>query len=73
MKAIDWFYDKIKSHFTHDGDLFETFNFTYAIAKQKERDNLKTLRKKFFKECVENGKVSYAPHDLFEWFKKNID
>jgi hemerythrin len=36
--ALDWFYDKIKSHFEHDGDLFETLNFTYAIAKQKERD-----------------------------------
>jgi hypothetical protein len=41
-------------------------------AKQKEKYNLKNLRNKFFKECVENGKVSLAPHDLFEWFKKNV-
>ena len=37
--ALDWFYDKIKSHFEHDGDALETLNFTYAIAKQKERDS----------------------------------
>lgn len=38
------------------------------------------LRKKFFKECTFANeyapgmkKVSVAPHDLFEWFKKNIE
>jgi hypothetical protein len=36
--AIDWYWDKIKSHFEHDGDLFETASFTYAIAKQKEKE-----------------------------------
>jgi hypothetical protein len=36
--AVEWFYDKIKSHFEHDGDLLETLTFTMAIAKQKERD-----------------------------------
>ena len=44
--ALDWFYDKIKSHFEHDGDLLETLNFTLAIAKEKEReqpDKLQTL------------------------------
>jgi len=33
----------------------------------------KQLRENYFKECVENNKVSYAPHDLFEWFKNNIE
>jgi hypothetical protein len=36
QSAVDFFYDKIKSHFEHDGDLLETLNFTYAIAKEKE-------------------------------------
>lgn len=36
--AVDWFFDKIKSHFEHDGDLFETLLFTYSIAKQKEKE-----------------------------------
>jgi hypothetical protein len=36
--SLDWFYDKIKSHFESDDDLLETLNFTYAIAKQKERE-----------------------------------
>lgn len=36
--AVDWFYDKIKSHFKHDGDLMESIEFTLAIAKQKQRE-----------------------------------
>jgi len=38
--AVDWYFDKIKSHFEHDGDLFETACFTYAIAKQKEKEQI---------------------------------
>ena len=38
--AVEWFYDKIKSHFEHDGDLLETLNFTKAIAKQKEKQQI---------------------------------
>lgn len=38
--ALDWYWDKIKSHFEHDGDLFETATFTLAIAKQKEREQM---------------------------------
>ena len=36
--SVEWFYDKIKSHFEHDGDLLETLIFTMSIAKEKERD-----------------------------------
>jgi hypothetical protein len=36
--AVEWFYDKIKSHFEHDGDLLETITFTLSIAKMKERE-----------------------------------
>ncbi len=38
--ALDWYFDKIKSHFEHDGDLFEAACFTFAIAKQKERQQI---------------------------------
>ena len=38
--ALDWYWDKIKSHFEHDGDLFETATFTFAIAKQKEKEQI---------------------------------
>jgi len=37
FKTLDWFFDKIKSHFEH-GDIFESICLTYAIAKQKELD-----------------------------------
>ncbi len=36
---LDWFYENIKSHFVRDGDLFETFTFSYSIAKIKERND----------------------------------
>lgn len=36
--AVEWFYDKIKSHFEHDGDLLETLTLTMTIAKRKERE-----------------------------------
>lgn len=34
-----------------------------------------TLREKFFNECVDltSHKVNLAPHDMFEWFNKNIE
>jgi hypothetical protein len=38
--ALDWYWDKIKSHFEHDGDLLETASFTFAIAKEKEREQI---------------------------------
>ena len=38
--ALDWYWDKIKSHFQHDGDLYETACFTFAIAKQKEKEQI---------------------------------
>jgi len=38
--AVEWFYDKIKSHFEHDGDLLETLIFTMAIAKQTEKEQI---------------------------------
>ena len=40
--AVDWLFDKIKSHFEHDGDLFETLTYTIAIAKQKEKEQVIT-------------------------------
>ena len=36
--AVEWYWDKIKSHFEHDGDLYEVACMTYAIAKEKEKE-----------------------------------
>jgi hypothetical protein len=41
--AVDWFYYKIKSYFEHDGDLLEVLDFTYAIAKDKEKEKKSLL------------------------------
>lgn len=40
ITAVEWLYDKIKSHFEHDGDLLESFMMTTSIAKQKEREQM---------------------------------
>lgn len=40
LTAVEWLYDKIKSHFEHDGDLFESFMTTISIAKLKEREQI---------------------------------
>ena len=39
--AVDYFFEKIKSHFEHDGDLLESVTFLYAICKDKERTQTK--------------------------------
>jgi hypothetical protein len=39
--AVDYFFDKIKSHFEHDGDLLESVTFLYAICKEMERNQTK--------------------------------
>jgi hypothetical protein len=36
--AVEWYWDKIKSHFEHDGDLYEVACMTYEIAKEKEKE-----------------------------------
>lgn len=36
---LKWYHDKIKSHFK-DGDLLETLDFTYAIARSKEQEQI---------------------------------
>ncbi len=59
--AVDWYFDKIKSHFEHDGDLFETACFTYAIAKEKEKEEME--------KCYEHGNLALLPTghaDTFE-------
>jgi len=40
VTAVEWFYDKIKSHFEHDGDALETLTMTYAIAKLKQKQQI---------------------------------
>jgi len=36
--AVQWFFDRIKSHFVHDGDVYEDLCMTRSIAKMKERE-----------------------------------
>jgi hypothetical protein len=42
----------------------------------ENKTDWKALREKFFNQCTYYNeglrKVSFTPHDLFEWFKKNI-
>ena len=43
--AVDWLYEKIKSHFEHDGDLLESLITTTSVAKQKERNQIEEAYK----------------------------
>lgn len=38
--AVDFFFEKIKSNFEHDGDKLESVTFLYAICKQKEKQQI---------------------------------
>ena len=38
--AVDWYFDKIKSHFEHDGDLYEVACMTYKLAKEREKEQM---------------------------------
>ena len=53
--AVEWYWDKIKSHFEHDGDLFETATFTFAIAKEKEKQQIIDTARYYFHE---HGKLT---------------
>jgi hypothetical protein len=62
--SVDWFFDKIKSHFEHDGDLLETNTFTYAIAKRKEQEEMFNFAKicmcKFFGVSMDSDEITLA-------------
>ncbi len=38
--AVDYFFDKIKSNFEHDGDKLESVMFLYAICKEMNREQI---------------------------------
>lgn len=38
--AVEWYFDKIKSHFEHDGDLYEVACMTYQLAKEMEKEQI---------------------------------
>jgi hypothetical protein len=40
LTAVDWYFDKMKSHFEHDGDLYEVACMTYQLAKEKEKEQI---------------------------------
>ena len=59
--AVDYFFDKIKSNFEHDGDKLESVMFLYAICKEKEREQIINAHDGFpieFRNC-QNGEEYY--------------
>lgn len=75
--ALDWYWDKIKSHFEHDGDLLETATFTLAIAKQKELEQMKISFCKGYDRCEwENSVGSYyeeEPSDFDNYYNETFN
>lgn len=59
--AVEWFFDKIKSHFEHDGDLLESLIFTMSIAKQKEREQMIDFHINVMKEgLINEGEMEWT-------------
>lgn len=52
--AVDWYFDKIKSHFEHDGDLYEVACMTYELAKEREKEQIQ--------DAFQDGKRDWADH-----------
>ena len=62
--AVEWYFDKIKSHFQHDGDLYEVACMTYAIAKEKEKEQLLSFAK-LYDDDLSEGKIR-SREDLYK-------
>jgi 1,2-phenylacetyl-CoA epoxidase catalytic subunit len=56
--AVDWFFDKMKSHFEHDGDLFETVCMTYAISKAMEKEQMIQFTNNYLRQIYEVGEMT---------------
>ena len=67
--AVEWYFDKIKSHFEHDGDLYEVACMTYAIAKEKEKKQLLSFAK-LYDDDLSEGKIRSREELYNETFKK---
>lgn len=68
--AVEWFYDKIKSHFEHDGDLFETLIFTMEIAKEKEKQQIIKAYETAMETDIYNTPLKVGKQYYNETFKK---
>jgi hypothetical protein len=44
--AVEWFYENLKSHFEHDGDLLEVVQMSFEQAKEMEKEQIEIA---FFK------------------------
>lgn len=67
--AVDWFFDKIKSHFEHDGDLLEVLTFTMAIAKAKEREQHGNTWNAAIKAHDDRGHVFVRSTSDFDYYE----
>lgn len=66
--AVEWFFDKIKSYFEHDGELFETASFTYAVAKEKEKEQHGVTWDSAIDQNEKRGFNSIRTYDDFEQY-----
>ena len=70
LTAVDWYFDKIKSHFEHDGDLYEVACMTYQLAKEMEKEQLLHFAK-LYDDDLSEGKIR-SREDLYkETYKKD--
>jgi hypothetical protein len=63
VTAVEWYFDKMKSHFEHDGDLYEVACMTYQLAKEKEKEQLLSFAK-LYDDDLSEGKIR-SREDLY--------
>jgi hypothetical protein len=63
LTAVDWYFDKMKSHFEHDGDLYEVACMTYQLAKEMEKEQLLSFAK-LYDDDLSEGKIR-SREDLY--------
>jgi len=70
LTAVDWYFDKIKSHFEHDGELYEVTCMTYQLAKEMEQ---KQHGQTWDAALIENSKRGGNEIRTFDYFDDYYD
>ena len=64
--AVEWYFDKIKSHFEHDGDLYEVACMTYELAKERENEQMMKTWTKAIDQTQERAWNVVRAYDDFD-------
>ena len=64
QSAVEWLYNNLKSHFEHDGDLFEVVQFSFEKAKEIEKQQII--------DAWEDGQNSFPTINAEKYYKEQF-